>query len=94
MPRCLLDLHPVAGRVARGAARLDGAGEMDGAAVEEELLGERGLAGVRVRDDRECAPALGFASEGGVGRFRGKGAGVGKICAGHLHGIYQIPRRD
>ena len=39
-------------------ARLDGAGEMDGAAVEKELLGERRLAGVGMGDDGEGAATL------------------------------------
>ena len=43
---------------ARAAALgLHRAGELDRSAVEQELLGERGLAGVRMRDDRERLPA-------------------------------------
>ena len=38
------------------AARLHRAGEMDGPAIEEELLREGGLPGVRVTDDGEGAP--------------------------------------
>jgi len=53
-----LELHPVARRVAaRVPARLDRAREMDRAAVEEQLLRERRLARVRMRNDREGAPA-------------------------------------
>ena len=51
----LLDLHPVRRRVARALARLDRAGEQDRAAVEQQLLRQRRLARVRVRDDRERA---------------------------------------
>ena len=51
-----LDLHPVGDGVPLRLARLDGAREMDRASVEEELFGERGLARVRMRDDRERAP--------------------------------------
>jgi hypothetical protein len=52
---------------------------MDGAAVEEELIGEGRLAGVRVTDDRKGAAALGFASELGVrlGGQEGRGREVG-----------------
>ena len=34
---------------------LDLAGKLDGAAEQQQLLGQRRLAGVRVRNDRECA---------------------------------------
>ncbi len=51
----LLDVHPVGHRVARVLLALDGAGGLDGAGVEQQLLGKGGLAGVRVRDDRERA---------------------------------------
>ena len=60
----LLQLHPVGGGGALVLARGDGAGELDGAAVEEELLGERGLAGVGVRDDGERAAFGDFGGEG------------------------------
>ena len=60
-----LELHPVARRVAaRVPSRLDRAREMDRAAVEEQLLRERRLAGVRVRNDREGAPAGDLGGEG------------------------------
>ena len=49
----LLELHPVGGRVPRRPARLDGAREVDGSAVEEELLRQGRLPGVGVADDRE-----------------------------------------
>ena len=52
----LFDLHPVAGGVALGLAGLDAAGLADGAAIEQQLFGQRGLAGVRVADDGERAP--------------------------------------
>jgi hypothetical protein len=56
----LLQLHPVGGGGALVFARGHGAGELHRAAVEQQLLGERRLAGVRVRDDRKGAPALNF----------------------------------
>src|SRR5262249_14215743 len=76
-----LDLHPVRARPPRLAPRLDRAGHLDGAAEEEELLGERGLPRVRVGDDGEGAPlgdgvvvsvVHGRPVRGGEGsRFRG-----------------------
>ena len=38
-------------------------GELDGAAEQQELFGQRGLAGVRVGDDGEGAPARHFLFE-------------------------------
>ena len=59
----LLELHPVRGGRAPPAAGLDRAGlGGERAAVEQELLGERGLAGVGVADDGEGAPARRFLS--------------------------------
>ena len=62
IPRCCSisiqsDLPP--GR----SAGLDRAGGLDGTAVEQELLGQRGLPGVGVRDDGEGAAALGLCSD-------------------------------
>jgi hypothetical protein len=53
----LLDFHPVGGRVPLALARFHRPGHLDRAAVQQQLLGERRLARVRVRDDRE-RPAL------------------------------------
>ena len=53
----LLDRHPVRPGASPLAARLDVTGKLNGAAEQQQLLGQRGLAGVRVRDDRERAPA-------------------------------------
>src|SRR3546814_1055426 len=55
---CSSDL--VGGGVARGLARLDRTGHLDRAAEQQQLLGQGGLAGVRVRNDREGAAAGGF----------------------------------
>ena len=41
-------------------ARGDLSGEADGAASEKQVLGQRRLTGVRVRNDGECPPAGGF----------------------------------
>ena len=54
----LFDLHPVAGGVGRRLAGLDGPGLADGSAVEQQLFGQRCLAGVGVADDGKGAPAL------------------------------------
>ena len=64
----LLDLHPVRARAPPLALGLDLAGEMDRAAEQQQLLGQRGLARVRVRDDREGAPPGGGLGDGGAAR--------------------------
>ena len=55
-----LDLHPVGTGVAPLALGLDLAGEIDRAAEQQQLFGQRGLAGVRMRDDRKGAAARHF----------------------------------
>ena len=82
----LLDLHPVGGRVARALARLDRAGELDRAAEQQQLLGQRRLARVRVRDDRERAPLRDVARE-----RRGRG---GRRRGDILHEGMRLYRRD
>ena len=61
----LLHLHPVGGDAPSLAPRLDRAGALERAAVEQELLREGGLARVGVADDREGAPARGLLGRGG-----------------------------
>ena len=56
----LLDLHPVRGGGPGVALALDHAGLVDGASVEQELLGQGGLTGVRVRDNGKGAAAVDF----------------------------------
>ena len=56
----LFDLHPVGGGSAGVLLALDLAGLSDGSAVEQELLRQGGLTGVRVRDDGKGASALDF----------------------------------
>src|SRR5690606_26145423 len=51
----LLHLHPVGHGVAGSLARPHGPGHLDGATEQQQLLGQRGLAGVGVTDDREGA---------------------------------------
>ena len=48
-----LHLHPVGPGLATARLGADLAGKLDGAAEEQQLFGQRGLAGVRMRDDRE-----------------------------------------
>src|SRR5690554_1613654 len=61
----LFELHPIACRRLFGFARFNGSGRMDGASVKEELFGEGGLTGVRMRDDREGASPMVFVSHKG-----------------------------
>ena len=78
----LLELHPVRGRRAPTLPGLDRAGAGgQRTAVEQELLGERGLAGVGVRDDRERAAP---------GRLRRHPGGVG---SGRMHDRPSVPAR-
>ena len=63
MPRCCSRRiqSEVAWRV--GLAALDGAGHLDRAAEQQQLLGQRGLAGIRVGDDGKGAPTRDFLLE-------------------------------
>ena len=56
----LFYFHPVGGGVARGFAGLDGAGNLNGAREQQELLCERGFTRVRVRNDGKRPAAPGF----------------------------------
>ena len=49
--------HPVGGGRALVLARANRPGLIDGSGVQQQLLGQRGLAGVRVRNDRKGASA-------------------------------------
>ena len=60
----LLDLHPVGGGGPGVFLALDGARQLDGPAVEQELFGEGGFTGVRVGDDCECTPFFDFFTQG------------------------------
>src|ERR1700679_834161 len=51
----LLQAHPVGGRVAGRLAALHGARHLNGAAEQQQLLGQSGLARVGVRDDGKGA---------------------------------------
>ena len=68
-------------RLAAAAAGLHRAGLVDRAAVQQQLLGQRRLAGVRVGDDRERPPPRRLGDDViGAGRQAGPGA-----CDGGLH---------
>ena len=43
-----------------GAMDTSQTGSLDAAGIEQQLLGKRGLTGVRVADDRECAARRDF----------------------------------
>ncbi len=52
----LLEAHPIRRRVPGRFAALDGTRHLDRAAEQQQLLGQRGLARVGVRNDRERSP--------------------------------------
>ena len=80
-----LQLHPVAGDVAGLPPGLDGAGQVDGASVEEELLRQRRLARVRMRDDGEGAPSPHLAPQLLPGLFvHGRGVARGSGPASRI----------
>src|SRR5207248_11298159 len=66
-----LDLHPVGAHAAALTLRLDLARELDRAAEQQQLLGERGLTGVGMRDDREGAPVRDLGGERAVDGVHG-----------------------
>ena len=65
-----LDRHPVRAGVAPVALGLDLAGELDGAAEQQQLLGQRGLAGVGMGDDGKRAPPRDLLRQRARCRFR------------------------
>lgn len=56
----LLDVHPVRDGMLGRALALDRAGGLNATGIEQQFLGKRGLTGVRVADDRECAARRDF----------------------------------
>ena len=85
----LLQLHPVGGHPAPLAAGLDRTGLLEGTAVEEELLGQRGLARVGVADDGEGATA------GGLDRRGVHPSSVAAVPSdGQSRSWRTLPRRD
>jgi hypothetical protein len=67
----LFERHPVRRRMAPRLAAAHGAGQLDRARVEQQLFGERRLAGVGMRDDRERPPARDLAFQLRRGGRRG-----------------------
>ncbi len=59
-PALPLQLHPIGGGLPLVLPGRHRSRELDRAAVQQELLGQRGLAGVRMRDDRERPPPENF----------------------------------
>ena len=56
----LLEAHPVRGRMPRRLAPLHRSGHLDGAAEQQQFLGQRGLARVGVGDDGKSASSADF----------------------------------
>ena len=90
----LLEPHPVRGRVTRRLAPLDRARHLDRAAEEQQLLGERGLAGVRVRDDREAAAAGDFLDRGHLRAWPRARAGTRAHLRARPRLVVAAPRAD
>ena len=77
----LFQLHVIGPGPSRLAFGADLTGHLDRAAEQQEFLGQRGLAGVGMRDDRKCPAAGNFGREGGAvvkhgGRVAEKEVGV------------------
>ena len=72
-----LDLHPVGPGIAPLALGLDLPCQIDGAAEQQELFGQRGLAGVRVGNDRKSPPPRHFICKRRAGRRFGCNGDVG-----------------
>ncbi len=75
----LLEFHPVGGGGALVFPGGDGAGQVQGVAVEQEFLGQSRLARIGVRDDRKGATAGDFLGGGHERRKEGRGR-KGKGC--------------
>ncbi len=73
-----LDRHPVGTGPPPLAARLDLAGKLDRAAKQQQLFGQRGLAGIGVRDDREGAPARDLVGQRGHGACSDESGTIGR----------------
>src|SRR5690606_2521627 len=63
----LLHFHPVGGGVTVGFTRLHGPGDLDRLAHQQQFLGDGGLTGVGVGDDRKRAAFGDFFGLGGHG---------------------------
>ena len=76
-----LDLHPVGTGIAPLALGLDLACEIDGAAEQQQLFRQRGLAGVGMGDDRKGPPSRHLLGKRRTGRRFGR---YGKVGHGAL----------
>ncbi len=74
-----LDLHPVRTRAPLLAARPHRAGRPDRPAGQQQVLGQGGLAGVGMADDRERAPARGLGGGGVEGHHAGDSISGGPL---------------
>jgi hypothetical protein len=91
----LLDLHPVRAGAPGLAAGLHRPRDVDGAAEQQQLLGQGRLAGVRVGDDRERAPETGgVAGQAGVGSGDYGGIGHFRASRGERGGNRATPERQ
>jgi hypothetical protein len=63
----LLQRHPVRCRVARGLTALDGTGQLNRAAEQQQFFRERGLTRIGVGDDRKGPTPFNFFQELGHG---------------------------
>jgi hypothetical protein len=59
-----LDRHPIRAHPPPLAARLDLARQLDRPAEQRQFLGQGGLAGVRMRNERKSAPAQNLVGQG------------------------------
>ena len=75
----LLDLHPVRRGVVRRLAGLDRARQANGPAVEQQLLGQRRLTSVRVRDDGERSPARHFLFQFGMQHYHSSSLKISQL---------------
>ena len=100
-----LDAHPVGARLTAVGLGAHLAGELDRAAEQQHLFGQRRLAGVGVRNDRESAPArdgvwfghIGFGLSGGRLRLlnaRGRRRGRVRIWGKRFNRSVTKPASD
>ncbi len=84
----LFHLHPVGDGVPLRLASAHGARQLDRAGVQQQFLGQRRLAGVGVRDDRE-RPAAGDFARKGIGLAGRLGAGGQRSRIVEIHCVYR-----
>ena len=80
----LFKFHPVGCDLALFPARLHSTGLLDRTAIEQQLLSERRLAGIRMRNDREVAAPVHRLSDRSAGiRLRSRGAHAHRVPSIH-----------